>query len=184
MKTQLQCPLFAMIYLKETVSDQHNQSLSPSPIHIFNACNYTLPTSPAYSTDSQAIPYLPTSILIHLKHQSSSSPISLPILLDSFLPVISDHQQCQTLSGSQFSQSPTILSYIHVATSAPPSITYDVFHRSSLATAMTQGLSDVCDPKFKPKRGDPHEQQLFTEKQNFVYAVLLKTLHTDYGRGT
>ena len=47
---------------------------------------------------------------------------------------------------------------------------------------MTQGLSDVCDPNVKPKRGDPHEQQLFTEKQNFVYAVLLKTLKTDCGR--
>ena len=44
---------------------------------------------------------------------------------------------------------------------------YDVFHRSFKATAMTQGLSDVCDPNFKPKQGDPHEQQLFTEKQNF-----------------
>ena len=32
------------------------------------------------------------------------------------------------------------------------------------------------------KTGDPHEQQLFTEKQNFVYAVLLKALQTDYGR--
>ena len=59
---------------------------------------------------------------------------------------------------------------------------YDVFHRSFKATAMTQGLSDVCDPNFKPKRGGPHEQQHFTEKQNFVYAVLLKTLQTDYGR--
>ena len=38
------------------------------------------------------------------------------------------------------------------------------------------------NPNFKPKRGDPHKQQLFTEKQNFVYAVLLKTLQTDYGR--
>ena len=33
---------------------------------------------------------------------------------------------------------------------------------------MTQGLSDVCDPNFKPKRGDPHEQKLFTEKQNLL----------------
>ena len=33
-----------------------------------------------------------------------------------------------------------------------------------------------------PKRGDPHEQQLFIEKQNFVYAVLLMALQTDYGR--
>ena len=28
---------------------------------------------------------------------------------------------------------------------------YDVFHRSFKATARTQGLSDVCDPNFKPK---------------------------------
>ena len=28
---------------------------------------------------------------------------------------------------------------------------YDVFQRSFQATAMTQGLSDVCDPRFKPK---------------------------------
>ena len=59
---------------------------------------------------------------------------------------------------------------------------YDVFHRFFKATAMTPGLSDVCDPNFKPKRGDPHEQQLFTEKRNFVYAVLLKTLQTYNGR--
>ena len=59
---------------------------------------------------------------------------------------------------------------------------YDVFHRSFKATAMTQGLLDVCNPTFKPKRGDPHGQQPLTEKQNFVYAVLLKTLQTDHGR--
>ena len=59
---------------------------------------------------------------------------------------------------------------------------FGVFHRSFKATSMTQGLLDVCDPNFEPKRGDPHEQQLFTGKQNFVYAVLLKTLQTDYGR--
>ena len=50
------------------------------------------------------------------------------------------------------------------------------------ATAMTHGLSYVCDPYLKPKRGDPHEQQLLTENQNFVYAVLCKTLQTDFGR--
>ena len=47
---------------------------------------------------------------------------------------------------------------------------------------MTQELSDVCDPNFKPKTGGPNEQQLLTEKQNFVYAVQLKTIQTDYGR--
>ena len=57
---------------------------------------------------------------------------------------------------------------------------FDGFHKSFKATAMTQGLSDACDPNFKPKRVNPHEQQQFTEKQIFVYAVLLKTLQTDY----
>ena len=47
---------------------------------------------------------------------------------------------------------------------------------------MTQGLSNVCDPNVKSKRGDPHDQQHFTEKQIFVYAVLLNTLQTEYGR--
>ena len=31
-------------------------------------------------------------------------------------------------------------------------------------------------------RGDPHKQHHFVEKQNIVYAVLLNTLQTDYGR--
>ena len=42
---------------------------------------------------------------------------------------------------------------------------YDVFHRSFKATAMTQGLSDVCDPNFKSKRGDPNEQQLLQKNK-------------------
>ena len=79
----------------ETVSDQDNQASPPSPIHVFSPYHHTLPTSPAYSSDSQASPYSPTSISIHLEPQSSSSPISLPILLDGVLPVIPDPQQHQ-----------------------------------------------------------------------------------------
>ena len=33
---------------------------------------------------------------------------------------------------------------------------------------MTQGLSDVCDPNFNSKRGDPHEQQLSQGKNLFM----------------
>ena len=44
---------------------------------------------------------------------------------------------------------------------------------------MTQGLSDVCDPHFNPKRGDPHEQQLFTKKTKFCSCC---SVQTGYGR--
>ena len=80
----------------EAVSDQTNQASIPSPIHMFNAHRYTPPTSPAYSTDSQATLYLLTSILLNLEPQSSSLYISLPILPGCILLVISDPQQCQS----------------------------------------------------------------------------------------
>ena len=64
----------------ETISDQIDQASPPSPIHMFNAHRYMAPASPVYSTDSQATPYLLTSISLHLKPQSSSLSISLPIL--------------------------------------------------------------------------------------------------------
>ena len=81
----------------EIAHDQTNQASPPPPIHVFNPHRYMPPTSPAYSTDSQATPYLPTSILINLKPQSSSLFISLPILLGGILSVITDPQQCQPL---------------------------------------------------------------------------------------
>ena len=79
----------------ETVSDQTNQASSPSPIHVFNAHRYLPPTT--YSTDSQATPYLPTSISLNLVPQSSSLSISLTILPGSILSVITDPQQYQPL---------------------------------------------------------------------------------------
>ena len=42
-----------------------------------------------------------------------------------------------------------------------------------------QGLSNICDPDYKPNKGDPYEQQLF-EKQNF-FSVLIKIIQTDFG---
>ena len=99
---------------------QTNQASPPSPIPVSNAQRYMPPTSPTYSTDSQATLYLQTSISINLEPQSSSLFISLPILPGDILMVITDPQQCQLQTGPQFCQFPTILSNIHVAISAPP----------------------------------------------------------------
>ena len=81
----------------ETVSDQTNEASPPSPIHGFNVHRYMLLTTPAYSTESQATPYLLTSIKLHLKPHSSSLSISMPILPGSILLVIMDPQQCRPL---------------------------------------------------------------------------------------
>ena len=80
-----------------TVSDQANQASSPSPIHVLNTHRYIPPTSPAYTTDSQATPYSLTSISLHLKPLSSSLSNSFPLLPGSILLVITDPQQCQPL---------------------------------------------------------------------------------------
>ena len=64
---------------------------------MFNMERYRLPSSPAYLTDRQATPYSPTSIKLHLEPHSSSLTISLPILPDSTLLVITDPQQRQPL---------------------------------------------------------------------------------------
>ena len=79
----------------DTISDQDNQASPPSLINVFTPYHYTLPTSPAYSTDCQETPYLLTSISIHLEPQSSSSPISFHIQIGSVLPVIPNPQHCQ-----------------------------------------------------------------------------------------
>ena len=81
----------------ETVSDQETHASPPLPLQGFNPYCYTLPASPAYSTDSQATPYSLTSILIHLQPHSSSRPISLPILLGSTLSVTMHPQQSKVL---------------------------------------------------------------------------------------
>ena len=59
---------------------------------------------------------------------------------------------------------------------------YDTFQRSFLASIKAQGLYDVADPHFDPYDGDWYDQQLFQEKQSFVYAVLVTSLQTEKGR--
>ena len=106
----------------ETISDQDNQASPPSPIQVYNPHCYMPPTLPAYSTDSQATPsYLPTSISIHLEPQSSTPSILIPIILGDIIMVTTDHQQ--PLIWVTIPPIPNHLSYIHIATSAPPLIT-------------------------------------------------------------
>ena len=59
---------------------------------------------------------------------------------------------------------------------------YDTFQRSFLAAMKAQGLYDVADPDFEPYDGAQYDQQLFEEKQSFVYSVLVTSLQTDKGR--
>ena len=59
---------------------------------------------------------------------------------------------------------------------------YDTFQRSFLAIIKAQGLYDVADPVYDPGDGDYYEQELFQEKQSFVYSVLDTSLQTDKGR--
>ena len=60
---------------------------------------------------------------------------------------------------------------------------YPIFKndRSLLAIIKAQGLYDVADPDNKPGDGDHYEQELFQEKQSFVYSVLVTSLQTDKG---
>ena len=51
-----------------------------------------------------------------------------------------------------------------------------------MATIKAQGPYDVADPYFDPYDGDQYDQQLFEEKQSFVYSVLVTSLQTDKGR--
>ena len=48
---------------------------------------------------------------------------------------------------------------------------YGVFHRSFKATAMTKGLSEICDPKIRSTCGDPPEQHFFTEKNKILFML-------------
>ena len=59
---------------------------------------------------------------------------------------------------------------------------YDTFQRFFLAAIKAQGLYDSADPDFDPYDGDWYNQQLFEEKQSFVYSVLVTSLQTDKGR--
>ena len=51
-----------------------------------------------------------------------------------------------------------------------------------MATIKAQVLYDVADPDFDPCDGDQYDQQLFQEKQSFVYSVLVTSLQTNKGR--
>ena len=59
---------------------------------------------------------------------------------------------------------------------------YGTFQRSFLATIKAQGLYDVADPDFEPYDGYQYDQQLFEEKQSFVYSVLVTSHQTEKGR--
>ena len=48
---------------------------------------------------------------------------------------------------------------------------YDTFQTSFLATIKAQGLYDVADPDFDLDDGDNYEQELFQEKQFFVFCI-------------
>ena len=61
-------------------------------------------------------------------------------------------------------------------------LNYDTFQRSFLAIIKPQGLYDVADPDYNPSDGDQYEQELFHEKQSFVYSVLVTSLQTEKGR--
>ena len=56
----------------------------------------------------------------------------------------------------------------------------DSWHRSFVNQARAQDLSEILDPTYKPK--SPSEEELFTEKQKFVYAILESKVHTDRGK--
>ena len=58
---------------------------------------------------------------------------------------------------------------------------YDTFQRSFLAIIKAQGLYDVVNPDFEPDDGDQYAQELFQEKQSFVYSVLVTSLQTKKG---
>ena len=56
---------------------------------------------------------------------------------------------------------------------------WDSWHRSTVAQARAQDISDVLDPLFKPI---PAEKDLFEAKQRYMYAVFERVLQTDKGK--
>ena len=51
-----------------------------------------------------------------------------------------------------------------------------------MAIIKAQGLSDVADPDYDLGDGDNYAEELFQEKESFVYSVLVTSLQTDKGR--
>ena len=56
----------------------------------------------------------------------------------------------------------------------------DSWHRSFQNQARAQNVSEVLDPSFNPST--PEEQELFMEKQKYLYAVLESKVLTDKGK--
>ena len=51
-----------------------------------------------------------------------------------------------------------------------------------MANLKAQALYDVVDPDHDPESGGIYEQELFKEKQSFLYSVLVTSLETEKGR--
>ena len=58
---------------------------------------------------------------------------------------------------------------------------FDKFHRDLFITAKSHDVSEILDPNFTPG-SSPEEQELFEDKQVFMYKVFNETLLTDMGR--
>ena len=56
---------------------------------------------------------------------------------------------------------------------------WDSWHRSTVAQARAQDVSEVLDPSFKPITG---QEDLFEAKQKYMYAVFERALQTDKGK--
>ena len=116
-KNLISMPFFSdNLFDTEIAPDQTDQAPPPSPIHAFNPHRYIPPTSPAYSTDSQATPYSPS---LHLDQPQTPKFITL-----YFTAHPTSHnrpQQCQPLEWIPILLIPNNLNYIHVVVSTPPS---------------------------------------------------------------
>lgn len=58
---------------------------------------------------------------------------------------------------------------------------WDNFHRSMTAEAYAQDVADILDPAYIPP--DDTAKELFTLKQRYMYAVFVRNLKNDLGKG-
>ena len=59
-------------------------------------------------------------------------------------------------------------------------IAFNNWRRDTIATARSQGCSNVLDPSYKPITGE--QKELFQLQNEYMYSVFIKTLLTDKGR--
>ena len=57
---------------------------------------------------------------------------------------------------------------------------FDTFETEFLAMVRTHDIEEVFDPNYTPN--NLNDTYLFKEKQNFAYAILLRSIQTDKGR--